>query len=76
MRLKMRNLKISADSKSEIALLQKDKEYLTKSLNEANLRVTDLTSQIKDFPAQIAKAVEAAKANIAVNQDQIRNRFS
>lgn len=61
--------KLSADSKSEIALLTKDKEYLTNSLLDANKRIAELTLQIKDFPAQIATAVEAAKSNIAVNQD-------
>lgn len=61
--------KLKSESDTSIALLTKDKEYLTNSLADANTRIAELTAQIKDFPAQIAKAVEAAKANISVNQD-------
>jgi len=61
--------KAKSDAETAIALLTKDKEYNTAALADANKRIADLTQQIKDFPAQIAKAVEAAKANISVSQD-------
>lgn len=60
---------LKSSTSTEIALLQKDKDYLTSDLANANTRITELSTQIKDFPSQLAKAVEAAKADITVQQD-------
>lgn len=60
-------LKSSTDN--TIALLGKDKEYLTKQNEELLKRIEELNNQIKDFPSQLKEAVAAAKADVTINQD-------
>lgn len=60
-------LKSSTDS--SIALLTKDKEYLTKEVDNLNTRIKSLEAQISAFPGQLKDAVEASKADVTINQD-------
>lgn len=59
---------LNSRTTSEIALLKNDKEHLTKTIASQEARIVDLEERLKNVPAQIAKAVEAAKSNVAVNQ--------
>lgn len=61
--------KLKSATDSEIALLKNDKAHLTTQVANDAKRIADLEAQIKGFPEAIAKAVEAAKATVNVNQD-------
>ena len=69
---KLSALKASTDG--EIALLKKDKEYLTAEVASLNARLADALDQIKALPGQIKDAVAAGKADISVNQDAAGKR--
>lgn len=60
-------LKSSTDN--QIALLTKDKDYLTNDLKKAETRIAELTAQLNLVPSQIKEAVGAARADISVTQD-------
>lgn len=61
------DLKNSTDL--EIQGLKKDKEYLSKENESLLKRVATLESQVSAFPGQLKDAVEAAKADVTINQD-------
>lgn len=60
--------KLESESKSTIALLENDNKHANATVNSQILRIEDLEDRLKDVPAQIAAAVSAAKANVAVTQ--------
>lgn len=60
---------LKSSSESEIALLQKDKEYLSATITSLQLRIVSMDNQITAFPGQLKDAVEAAKADVTINQD-------
>ena len=61
------DLKNSTDL--EIQGLKKDKEYLTRENESLLKRIASLESQVSAFPGQLKDAVEAAKADVTINQD-------
>jgi hypothetical protein len=64
---KISSLKAEKDAK--IALLEKDVDYLKGTISTQEALIAELKEQIKAFPGQLAKAVEAAKSEVTVNQD-------
>jgi hypothetical protein len=63
-------LKFASDSK--IALLENDKKHLEASVLAQATRITELEARLKDVPAQIAAAVQAAQSSVTVNQDAVK----
>lgn len=61
------SLKSSSDNNASLAALTI--KNLEGNLSAANSRITDLEGRLKDVPAQIASAVEAAKSSVTVSQD-------
>lgn len=61
--------KLKNETDSAIALLQNDKAHLIAKVSSDSSRIMDLENQLRMVPDQIAKAVDAAKASIMVNQD-------
>ncbi len=61
--------KLQNESNNTISLLEKDKDYLAKSVGQLNARIEELQDQIKLFPGQLKEAVAASKADITVQQD-------
>lgn len=60
--------KLKSETDSAIALLQNDKKHLEANVASQLARIADLEARLKDVPAQIAAAVEAAKTSTTVNQ--------
>jgi len=69
---KYSSLKSSTDS--TMALLQNDKNHLEKQVISNEQRIKDLEEQVKAFPEQLAKAVEAAKSSVNITQDAAAKR--
>lgn len=59
-------------SESKIALLENDKKHLEVSVNSQAARIIELEARLKDVPAQIAAAVQAAQSSVTVNQDAVK----
>jgi hypothetical protein len=63
-------LKFASDSK--IALLENDKKHLETTVTSQGVRIIELEARLKDVPAQIAAAVQAAQSSVTVNQDAVK----
>jgi hypothetical protein len=63
-------LKFASDS--TIALLENDKSHLIASVASQASRIIELEARLKDVPAQIAAAVQAAQSSVTVNQDAVK----
>lgn len=59
---------LESTSKNTISLLENDKKHLQSSMIEKDARIKDVEDRLKQVPAQIASAVEAAKSNTTINQ--------
>jgi sirohydrochlorin ferrochelatase len=66
--------KLRAETEQEIALLKKDKEYLTQEKVQMQARIDALETQVKEHPDKIAAAVAAARSEVVVNQDATGKR--